>query len=97
VSGVTLLLNDMSRLEIGEGRAGRGARIAGAGAALQATSGTDLASLINEVMGSGAGGQPDEAALAAEWQEGQRMGLDDAVEFALEQIPAAERAVETGA
>ena len=96
VSGVTLLLNDMSRLEIGEGRAGRGARIAGAAAALQATSGTDLASLINEVMGSGAGGEPDEAALAAEWQEGQQMGLDDAVEFALKPRPAAERAVETG-
>ena len=91
ISGVTLLLNDLSRVEIALGRLERGARLAGAAAALQATTGTDLATAINEMLGS-VMSQVDPASLRTEWEAGQQLTLEQAVSLALEDGSTGEEA-----
>lgn len=90
ISGVTLLLNDLSRAEIAIGRVERGARLAGAAAALQATTGTDLATAINDALGSVSSAHVDAETLRTEWEAGQQLTLEQAVSLALEDSPRPE-------
>ncbi len=90
---MTLLLNDLSRVEIALGRLERGARLAGAAAALQAMTGTDLATAINEVLGSVMSADVDPASLRTEWEAGQQLTLERAVGLALEDASSGEDAV----
>ncbi|MCV0402660.1 MAG: hypothetical protein K5924_03000 [Chloroflexi bacterium] len=84
VSGITLLLNDLSRIELARGRLQCGARLGGAAAALQSSSGTDLATIINQALGQANVADVDEATLRAEWEIGQGLSIEEAVALALE-------------
>jgi predicted ATPase/class 3 adenylate cyclase len=86
VSGLALLLDDLCQLAVAEGQLERAARLAGGAAALQASSGTDLATLFNIFEGRSrpgeqAGGQ---AALTAAWEEGRAMPVDQLVAYGLQ-------------
>jgi predicted ATPase/class 3 adenylate cyclase len=83
VSGVTLLLDDAAQLAQLKGERMRGLRLASASRALQARSGTDIASLSNAT-----GGKPVPAATNREeseaWEAGRAMSSDEAVAYGLE-------------
>jgi predicted ATPase/class 3 adenylate cyclase len=89
LSGSAVVLDDLAMTAIASGDDLRAARLAGAAASLVASSGTDLASLINKVEGrSGVVSEKvDPATLAAAWNEGRAMSLDEAVAFALGRSP----------
>jgi predicted ATPase/class 3 adenylate cyclase len=91
VSGVTLLLDDSAQLSQLKGQRMRALRLAGASLALQARSGTDLASMANATGGKPvpAPNQPEEIGA---WEEGRSMSSDAAVAYALQQdIPSPNR------
>jgi predicted ATPase/class 3 adenylate cyclase len=84
VTGLVVLLGDFARLSATSGDLLRGVRLAGAAAALQRRSGTDLAKVVNDLEGavdSSAHPRPEEA--AADWAAGQAMNVDEAVAYAL--------------
>ncbi len=85
VSGVVGLIDDLSALAVSVGELDRAARLAGAAASLQASSGTELAAVINAVEGRSRPGEQavDEATLAAAWAEGHAMALEEIVAYAL--------------
>ncbi len=87
VSGIALLLDDLSSLALTEGEPERAARLAGAAAALQASSGTDLAAVINRIEGRSRPGEKDvdKRVLAAAWEEGRGMSVEEIVAYALRQ------------
>ncbi len=85
VSGVTILLDDFSALAVAEGNLERAARLSGAAAALQRSSGTDLASFLARLYSHP---RPEDAQLAEErlakaWMEGHALSVEEAVAFAL--------------
>jgi len=85
VSGITLLLDDLSSLAVAEGLIERAARLAGGAAALQASSGADLAKVLNEMEGRVRPGESgvDQEAIAAAWEEGRTMSVEAIVAYAL--------------
>jgi hypothetical protein len=91
VSGVVLLLDGMSGLAVAEERPLQAIRLAGAAAALQASSGADLAEQTMRFLGRERLTKGDTIEAEAAWAEGQAMSLEQAVECALRQAesPAA--------
>jgi len=87
VSGIALLLDDWAELALAEGDVLRSTRLAGAGAAFQASSGADLGTIINRTQGRPGRDERtyDAAEVEAAWQEGQAMSLDEAVAYAMSQ------------
>jgi predicted ATPase/class 3 adenylate cyclase len=82
ISGITLLVDDAAQLAALEGNRLRALRLAGAGQAIQTSTGTDLASMSNGTGGRPVAAATDEAETAA-WNEGAAMSSDDAVAYAL--------------
>jgi hypothetical protein len=85
VSGVVLVLDDFAQLAILEGASARALRLAGAASALQASSGVELASVANEMLGQvrpGVQALDDEVAHVA-WQQGRSMSMQAAIAEAL--------------
>jgi len=85
VSGIVIALDDLSALATAEGDPERAMRLAGGAAALQQSSGADLATVTATADGRvrpGAEGL-DQQALAAAWKEGNTMSLDEIVAYAL--------------
>jgi tetratricopeptide (TPR) repeat protein len=82
ISGITILLDDGAQVARLSGQRLRSLRLAGAAAALQAKSGTDLATMANAISG-----RPDASAAnqeeGAAWAEGHAMTADEAVAYAL--------------
>jgi predicted ATPase/class 3 adenylate cyclase len=87
VSGVALLLDDFAELAVLEGDQLRAIRLAGAAGALQRSTGTQLARLVNEFM-ERTNRPVDSDAAATAWAEGQAMSLEMAVDYALERSPS---------
>jgi non-specific serine/threonine protein kinase len=89
VSGIALLLDDLSSLAVVEGHSEHAARLAGAAAALQASSGVDLAAALNEVLGRARPGERgvDQEAIARAWEEGRAMSVEAIVSYALQRPP----------
>ncbi len=86
VSGVVLLLDDCSQLAAAEGDRERAIRLAGAAAALTASSGVGLSAVINEIEQRFPSQQRlSNAAAAAAWAEGQSMNMARAIADALRQ------------
>ena len=83
ISGITLLLDDAAQLAELEGDRRRALMLAGAGEAMQARSGTDLASMANGTGGRPVAAAADESETNA-WKEGAAMSSDEAVAYALE-------------
>lgn len=85
VSGIALLLDDLSSLAVAEGMPERAARLAGAASALQTSSGTDLGKVLNAIEGRGRPGESgvDQEAIAAAWEEGRTMSVEAIVAYAL--------------
>ena len=85
ISGLALLFDDLSGLALTEGDVLRAARLAGGAAVLQKQSGTDLAKVLNKVLGRvRPGEQPiDEQTIRAAWNEGQALPLDRLIAYAL--------------
>ena len=81
VSGIAILLDDYSQISREQGDPLRAARLGGAAAALQATSGAGLASVINTQEGRTRSGLPDDAEDRA-WEEGQAMTMEQAIGYA---------------
>jgi predicted ATPase/class 3 adenylate cyclase len=80
ISGVTLTLDDIARLNVDLGRVDVAVRLAGAAARLSRSSGIDLATLVNEMEGQvEAGGRLTPEATAAAWAAGQAMDFAQAV------------------
>jgi tetratricopeptide (TPR) repeat protein len=88
VSGVALLLDDFSELAVLEGDDLRAIRLAGAAGALQRSTGTQLATLVNEFR-ERSNRPVDTDAAATAWAEGQAMSLEAAVDYALQRSPSA--------
>jgi hypothetical protein len=88
-SGIAVLLDDASSVANITGQVKRAFRLAGASAALQASSGAELAALVNVEEGRDwrEGLNTDEQKLA--WAEGQAMTVQKAVAYALEPESAA--------
>ena len=86
-AGLTLILDDLSSLELAEGHAERAARVWGAARALARTTGAGLASMVDETIESDA--RPHVRKVLAEEElarlsaEGAAMTLDDLVAYAL--------------
>jgi len=80
VSGIGMLLDDFAQLAGLEGNPLRAAKLAGAAAAHQASSGAGLGAVVNVAEGRGI---PTEDADKRAWTEGQAMSLDTAVDYAL--------------
>lgn len=78
VSGIGLLLDDLSGLAVAEDDGERAARLAGGAAALQKQSGTDLAAVLNAMEGRS-------QAITTAWNDGLTMPLDRLIEYALAQ------------
>ncbi len=91
VSGVTVLLDDFSALAVAGGELERAACLSGAAAALQTTSGTDLAGLIATLYGQPRpeGSQLTEESIGRAWAKGQSMSIEQAVSYALAAAGAA--------
>lgn len=85
LSGIVMVLDDFSALATAEGDPERAARLAGGAAALQQSSGADLATLAATADGRARPGaaELDQKALAAAWEEGRTMALDEIVAYAL--------------
>ncbi|MGH2404584.1 MAG: tetratricopeptide repeat protein [bacterium] len=85
VSGIVIVLDDLSALATAEGDPERAMRLAGGAAALQQSSGADLATVTATADGRARPGAPDfdQQALAAAWEEGRTMSLDEIVAYAL--------------
>jgi predicted ATPase/class 3 adenylate cyclase len=85
VSGIALLLDDLSSLALAEGDVPRAARLAAGAAALQKQSGTGLAEVLHQVEGRSRPGEKsvDEATVRAAWAEGQAMPRDRMIAYAL--------------
>jgi hypothetical protein len=87
-AGMTLILDDISSLELAEGHPARAARLWGAARALAKTTGAELSSMVDETIESDA--RPhvrkvvspgDLTRLSA---EGAAMTLDDLITYALD-------------
>jgi predicted ATPase/class 3 adenylate cyclase len=85
ITGIAILLDDRAQIARLKGDFLRAARLGGAGAALQATSGAGLQTIINEVEGRTRDSAADEAESRA-WVEGQAMGMERAIAYAGEEI-----------
>ena len=83
VSGITLLLDDSAQLSQLKGQRKRALRLAGASLALQARSGTDLASMANATGGKPVPA-PDQQEETGAWEEGRAMSSEAAVAYALQ-------------
>jgi predicted ATPase/class 3 adenylate cyclase len=83
VSGITLLLDDSAQLSQLKGQRKRALRLAGASLALQARSGTDLASMANATGGKPVPA-PDHQEETVVWEEGRAMSSETAVDYALQ-------------
>ena len=83
VTGYALVLDAFSVLAMHEGDRSRAARISGAVATLERTSGTGLNSWNRSVMQFDPGGLRDDPALAQAWAEGERLSPSEAVAVAL--------------
>jgi tetratricopeptide (TPR) repeat protein len=90
IPGIAVLLDDLSQLAVAEGDLERAARLAGKASALQASSGMDLATLINAAEGRSRPGETgtDQQALTAAWEEGRAMPTEEIVAYALQRPPA---------
>ena len=84
VSGVVLVLDDFAQLEEQRGDVERAVRLSGAAAALEESSGTQLASATNSLSRSGRpSDRASEELLAGAFVEGRRMTLEESVAYAL--------------
>jgi predicted ATPase/class 3 adenylate cyclase len=85
ISGLALLLDDLSSAALTEGDVVRAARLAGAAAVLQKQSGTDLANVLNKMEGRSRPGAEvvDEQTIRTAWNEGQSAPLDRLIAYAL--------------
>ena len=85
VTGLALLLDDLSGLALTEGDVPRAARLAGGAAALQKQSGTDLAAVLNKAEGRYRPGEQvvDEHTIRTAWNDGQTLPLDRLIAYAL--------------
>jgi predicted ATPase/class 3 adenylate cyclase len=86
-AGLTLILDDLSSLELADGHAERAARLWGAARSLAKTTGAGLASMVDEVVESDARPHVRKALSPNDLQrlsaEGAAMTLDDLVAYAL--------------
>jgi hypothetical protein len=82
-SGIVLVLHDMAAVAEQNGNSDRYLRLKAAATALQSTTGTNLATLVNEFEGrsDNRGDLPD--ALRSAYTEGLAMSLEQAVDYAL--------------
>jgi len=89
MTGILLLLDDFSVLALARGQRERALRLAGAEAALQAATGTDLVGSMTRFGGRDlyAQGVTEEAEISA-WAEGQIMSVEEAVAYALKDSEA---------
>jgi predicted ATPase/class 3 adenylate cyclase len=91
ISGMSLLLDDAGEAVMAEGDRWGGIQLASAAAAVQATSGAGLGSILNLEEGRSrrdyVSGEDDEHA----WAAGQAMTLEHAVALALDQLAAKEK------
>ena len=88
VAGITLVIDDLASIAVSAGDAPRGGRLYGAARHLQETSGTELATYVEETYTQFKTPSP-RAALGADdlarySAEGAAMGLDELVAYALE-------------
>ncbi|MCA1572017.1 MAG: hypothetical protein LC798_17235 [Chloroflexi bacterium] len=83
VSGYTLVLDALAVLAIRDGDGDRAARLSGAVANLERTSGTGLNLWNREVLGFVPGELQADPALADAWAAGEAMTAAEAVAFAL--------------
>lgn len=85
ISGIVMTIDDLSTLAAGEGDLERAARLAGGAAALEKSSGADLASVASIAEGRPRLGEKDldQEGLKAAWQEGHAMSVDELVAYAL--------------
>lgn len=86
-AGITLILDDISSLELAEGHAPRAARLWGAARSLAKTTGAELASMVDDVVESDARPHVRKVLTPEDLQrfaaEGSAMTLDDLVAYAL--------------
>jgi predicted ATPase/class 3 adenylate cyclase len=89
MTGILLLLDDFSVLALARGQRERALRLAGAEAAVQAATGTDLVGSMTRFGGRDlyAQGVTEEAEISA-WAEGQIMSVEEAVAYALKDSEA---------
>ena len=86
--GIAVLLDDAASVAKLDGDHQRAYRLAGAGAALQATSGAELAAIVNAEEGrEWREAEPSDEENRA-WAEGQAMTVAQAVAYALTADPA---------
>ena len=85
LSGIALLLDDLSDLALTEGDVPRAARLAGGAAALQRQSGTGLADVLHKAEGRSRPGEKtvDEHTIRTAWNDGQTLPLDRLIAYAL--------------
>jgi non-specific serine/threonine protein kinase len=85
LSGIAVLLDDLSSVALAEGDRERAARLAGGAEAIERSGGIDLATVINvrEERSRQGPGDPGEDAIAGAWEQGRSMPLDDLIAYAL--------------
>lgn len=85
VSGITFLLDDFSALAVAEGDVQRAACLSGAAAALESSSGTDLAGFLSSLYSRPRpeGAQLAKDVVATAWAKGYALSAQEAVVFAL--------------
>ncbi len=93
IAGVTLALDDLSAVAVADGDLPRAARLQGLARRIQATSGTGIASVVQETFETAtrphASNRMDPAELERLQREGAAMPLPDGVRYALgEEVPA---------
>ena len=84
ISGYTLVLDCMALLAFYEGDLNRSARLSGAVAMFERTSGTGLNLFNREVLGFHPDALRDDPSLVGAWAEGEAMTAAEAVAYALE-------------
>ncbi len=87
VAGMAMLLDPLAGVAVRKGDRDRGARLAGAAARLERTSGTGLIPSNRAVRGDDPTLLRDDPATGAAWREGEAMTTEDAVAFALGEDP----------
>ena len=83
ISGIVLALDDLSALATVDGDLERAARLAGGAAALQKSSGTDLASIVAATEGRRRMSEELDQKTLAAWEKGLTMSVEEIVAYAL--------------
>ncbi len=88
VSGYTLVVDGLAHVAFYEGDLHRAARLSGAVATLERTSGTGLTLFNREVLGFNPEDLRTDPSYAGDWAAGAELTADEAVAYALETDPA---------